>query len=385
MNVVIHDLNKEAWDKIKNEYEGFKVISNENNIKPCVGCFGCWVKDPGRCVIKDGNENFGAILGHADRVVVISKYTWGGFSSFVKNVFDRSIGYVLPIINAMGEESHHGRRYDNTINMEVKFYGESFTEENKANATRYVKAICTNLHGKLASIQFDVCDSKEISEENSINKDTNEALEGTILLNCSLRGESSNSKTFLNKLSEFIKKDFKSYNIVNYTNKEDELISMLKKADTIVLGMPLYVDGVPSNVVRIMEKLYSIDKGGKKKIYVVSNMGFFESKQIVNLLSIVKTWCNSIGYTYGGGLAIGAGEMVGIMISKIPTGKGPVKDIGNSMIKLGQAITEGIAIDDIYANSNIVPRGAFNGIANSRFKKQVKANGMNKSDLYRTL
>ena len=87
MNLVIHDLSEKEWNKIKADYEGWKVVSDNGNIGPCIGCFCCWRKTPGECVIKDGYENMGALIHHADEVVVISRYTYGGFSSFVKNAF----------------------------------------------------------------------------------------------------------------------------------------------------------------------------------------------------------------------------------------------------------------------------------------------------------
>ena len=62
MNLVIHDLKAEEWEKIHRDYEGWNVISDQETIQPCVGCFSCWNKTPGQCVIKDGYEHMGALL-----------------------------------------------------------------------------------------------------------------------------------------------------------------------------------------------------------------------------------------------------------------------------------------------------------------------------------
>ena len=32
----------------------YRVIMPQGTIHHCVGCFGCWVKTPGKCVIHDG-------------------------------------------------------------------------------------------------------------------------------------------------------------------------------------------------------------------------------------------------------------------------------------------------------------------------------------------
>ena len=94
--------------------------------------FCCWRKTPGECVIKDGYENMGALIHHADEVVVISKYTYGGFSSFVKNAFDRCIAYVLPQFEVIKGETHHKRRYDEDKAFTFIFYGFSFHKHSRS-------------------------------------------------------------------------------------------------------------------------------------------------------------------------------------------------------------------------------------------------------------
>ena len=86
MNLVIHDLKETEWEQIRPEYEGYEVISDQGTIHPCIGCFSCWNKTPGQCILRDGYENMGELIHHASEVVVISRYTYGGFSGFVKNV-----------------------------------------------------------------------------------------------------------------------------------------------------------------------------------------------------------------------------------------------------------------------------------------------------------
>ncbi|MBQ1362828.1 MAG: flavodoxin family protein, partial [Oscillospiraceae bacterium] len=106
MNLVIHDLKPAEWQQIEHAYEGWTIISDNGLICPCVGCFRCWNKTPGVCVMKDVFENMGQLIHRADEVVVISHYTYGGFSGFVKNVIDRCLGYVLPQFEIIGGETH---------------------------------------------------------------------------------------------------------------------------------------------------------------------------------------------------------------------------------------------------------------------------------------
>lgn len=97
MNVIIHDLNNEQFELLFPELNNNShIIFDNGTIKSCIGCFGCWIKTPGKCVIKDGYDNIGELFSKADKVIVISKCFYGGFSPFVKNVLDRSIAYMLP-------------------------------------------------------------------------------------------------------------------------------------------------------------------------------------------------------------------------------------------------------------------------------------------------
>ena len=52
MKLLIHDLPEAAFANFASEYEGWEIIAARGDIRPCVGCFGCWVKTPGRCVFQ---------------------------------------------------------------------------------------------------------------------------------------------------------------------------------------------------------------------------------------------------------------------------------------------------------------------------------------------
>lgn len=380
MKLLIHSLDKEEWDRIKDKYDGWEVISDEGKIRPCVGCFGCWVKTPGECVIKDGYDRMGALIHKADEVVVMSRYTYGGFDSFVKNVFDRCIGWVLPYFELINGEMHHKKRYPEDKPLTFVFRGSGLTDEDKAAAKQYVKAVCTNLHGSIRDVRFEDCAA---SNDEVCAAEIENRYGGTILLNCSLRGQKANSKLFLDRFGKYIEGEKRSIDLVSYLNKQDELTDILLAADRIVLGMPLYVDGIPSAVLRIMERLEKCGRDSDKKIYAVANMGFYESAQIRNLMWMVRAWCNSCGYVYGGGLAIGAGEMMGQMMKMNSIEKGPTKNVAAGMEKLSRAVNESGRTEDIYADVNRFPRAFYMSMANMSWSHGIGKNGLKRKDLLR--
>lgn len=385
MNLVIHDLSETEWSKIKDRYEGWNVVSDDGTIKPCVGCFGCWVKTPGQCVMKDGYDKMGAYYANAEEVVVISRYTFGGFSGFIKNVIDRSIGYILPFFEFRKGEMHHKSRYkDKKVYFTVHFYGADISKEDENLAKRYVEAVGLNLNAKKCSVDFY---SLEESKDTYIDDSPQSRIENQkpLFINCSYRGNRARSKVYLEKIAQQMKSEVESVNLIHYANNEEELIQKCMTAKTIVFGMPLYVDGVPSQAVRILEKLYVKDKGNAKKIYVVAGMGFYESKQIHNLMNIMENWANKAGYEFCGGLAIGAGEMIGPLLTKIPLDKGPVKNVGEGIIMLAEAIEAEKTMDVVYKNPYMFPRIAYMTAANAGWVPNGKSNGLTKKDLYRKL
>ena len=375
MNLLIHDLNENEWSRIADRYEGWEIISDNGTIKPCAGCFGCWFRNPGQCVVKDGYHRMGELIHKADEIAVISRYTYGGFSSFVKNVFDRGIGWMLPYFEIYEGEMHHKQRYPEEKPITFIFRAEAFTAEEKEKAKTYVEAVCRNFRGKIRDLVFEQCGPLTVSPRE-------EEYDGfcdprkTVLLNGSLRGDASNTRKFLTGLAGKLEGEPEIVNLP--VTRPDELADMLLSAGTVVLGMPLYVDGIPSQVLRIMEKLAE-RPGSRKKIYAVANMGFYESRQIRNLLSMVKDWCDQCGYEYCGGLAIGAGEMMG----RIMAPKGPARNVMRGMDQLAAAVSSSAKTEDIYADAHWFPRFLYILAAHMGWSQAAKMNGLKKKDLFR--
>ncbi len=380
MKLLIHDLNEVEWNRIAPEYRDWEVICDNGSIRPCIGCFGCWIRNPGECVIKDGYERVSSLLHNAEEVTIISRYTYGGFSSFIKNVIDRCIGGVLPFFEIYEGEMHHKKRYAEEIPIHFIFRGNELTDTEKDKARCYVEAVCRNFRGRILSIDFKDDDVSSVDNKETPFADREQS-EKTILLNCSLKGDRANSKRFLDILSDQITGERESINLSFYIGRESKLIGILGSASKLVFGMPLYVDGIPSQLLRIMEKMEGQERSGNKTIYAIANMGFYESAQIRNLLGMVRSWCEKCGYTYGGGLAIGAGEMMGIgKLSEMS--KGPAGNMLKGLEKLGSAANVSQTTEDIYADASGFPRVLYMAIANMHWMPMAKKNGLKKRDLF---
>ena len=131
-----------------------KLIAPRKGIRPCVGCFGCWVKTPGMCVLRDGFERTGIEFSQCSELILVSRCCYGSVSPFVKMVQDRAISYIHPDFVLRKGEMHHKRRYSNVIALSAHFYGEDITEAERETARKIMEANADNYDGPVKQIRF---------------------------------------------------------------------------------------------------------------------------------------------------------------------------------------------------------------------------------------
>jgi multimeric flavodoxin WrbA len=127
--LILHDLSGENAERLFSAHTGENTVFPASpSVRACVGCFGCWLKTPGNCVIDDRGGKFARLISEHDEFIIISRLVFGGFSPDVKAVLDRSIGYMLPFFRVVNGETNHTRRYGNTFDLRCVFYGAAMTE-----------------------------------------------------------------------------------------------------------------------------------------------------------------------------------------------------------------------------------------------------------------
>lgn len=145
MKILIHDLEPDEAQGLEAQVgKTAKIISRTQEILPCTGCFGCWIKTPGVCVLKDEYTDLGALFGAASEITIVSRCVYGGYSSFVKNVLDRSLGFVLPDFKIVKGKMKHKGRYQNELKINTWFYG-AINEKEKHTAQALVQANKENI------------------------------------------------------------------------------------------------------------------------------------------------------------------------------------------------------------------------------------------------
>ena len=92
------------------------------------------------------------------------------------------------------------------------------------------------------------------------------------------------------------------------------ILEQLRDARAVVFGLPLYVDGIPSHVLRFMEAMEAFCRENDLHltVYCVANNGFIEGKQNEPLMRSFAHFCSRAGLTWGGGVGIGGGVMLNV-------------------------------------------------------------------------
>lgn len=157
MKFIISDIEQ---SRVGLATEGTEFFDAHTPMHHCVGCFGCWIKTPGECVIKDAGRDMGKRFAACEELVIISRCIYGGFSPSVKRVLDRSISYIQPDFIIRNGEMHHKPRYANRMIMSAYFYGENITDAEKSTAQHLVSANALNFNG----IVERVCFAKDFAE-----------------------------------------------------------------------------------------------------------------------------------------------------------------------------------------------------------------------------
>lgn len=84
------------------------------NIKPCLGCFACWNKTPGKCVINDDMPAILQKIISADVIIWSFPLYYFGVPGNLKNLIDRQLPLNLPFMSSTSESGGHPSRYDFT-------------------------------------------------------------------------------------------------------------------------------------------------------------------------------------------------------------------------------------------------------------------------------
>ena len=200
------------------------------------------------------------------------------------------------------------------------------------------------------------------------------------LINGSPKAKESASGCILEELRELLK----DATITEIAARSPDLnnIEALLEQEVLVFAFPLYVDGIPSHLLHILNQLEQTLKERKSDlvVYAIVNSGFYEGRQNEYALQLMRNWCVKANVRWGQGLGIGAGGMLS-SIRNVPNGQGPKKNISIAMKALVDNIMEKKSGDNFFTAPNF-PRFLYKMAAEMGWRQMVKANGLKTKNLF---
>lgn len=118
-------------------------------ISNCVGCFGCWIKTPGKCVIRDDAVKVYPKIAACSRLIYVSRLKYGGYDTVMKTMLERAIPVQQAFIRLWQGETHHVQRAVVPKKAVIIGYGEISQEEREIFTRligRNAKNMCFESH-----------------------------------------------------------------------------------------------------------------------------------------------------------------------------------------------------------------------------------------------
>lgn len=121
---IIESLENHRWQVETVELRNKKLAT-------CIGCFGCWIKTPGQCILKDEGQEICKAVARSDLLVLLTPLTFGGYSFELKKMMDRLIPNLLPLFTKINGEMHHKTRYEKKPKLLAIGYNFQHDEESE--------------------------------------------------------------------------------------------------------------------------------------------------------------------------------------------------------------------------------------------------------------
>jgi len=126
------------------------IFLAEKDIGNCRGCYGCWMKTPGECVLKDDMAELLEKFVSSDIVVYATPLFIDNVSGIMKNFMDRLIPVGDPHLEVDSDgQTRHPGRYEKMPDI-VAISNCGFPEQDHFQVLKLLfRRIARNMHGRL--------------------------------------------------------------------------------------------------------------------------------------------------------------------------------------------------------------------------------------------
>ncbi len=135
------------------------------DIKYCTGCFGCWVKTPGQCLVPDDSKIVCEEAINSDVVLFASPMIMGFTSALLKNAMDKMIPLLLPYTEFVQKESHHRKRYEKYPKLALLLDKTGVDEDDIAITVSIFERAALNFKDRLNFVAYITNPVQEVMNE----------------------------------------------------------------------------------------------------------------------------------------------------------------------------------------------------------------------------
>jgi hypothetical protein len=294
--------DSELIEAIRNLYnELLKVVRlGDEPITACIGCWNCWLKNPGRCVMKDQMAEFYPDYVNSDTVILLMDTAQGFINHQAKAFLDRTIPHYNPYIEIVDGECHHVARYKSYPDMVFFYDPEGLTSQEEQVIEDYLYRTAYHFKSKAyrivkdGDLQLRPLESRKAKRQ-AVAFASVEQVDKLVIYNGSPRRSGSNSALILEKTVEALG-DKVEIRDLKEGAKWEGWAEAFKGEKNVMFFMPLYVHAMPSHVMAFIEKL----QASKGSISFFVQSGFPESSQSHYLEAYFEQLALRLGRTYLG-------------------------------------------------------------------------------------
>lgn len=80
-------------------------------IANCMGCFGCWTKTPGRCVIRDDATTVYPYIAQSEELLYVSRVKYGGYDTVMKTMLVQFLSSRHSCVSLRGRHTMCSAQY----------------------------------------------------------------------------------------------------------------------------------------------------------------------------------------------------------------------------------------------------------------------------------
>ncbi len=389
-------------------YETEHIILREKSIGNCNGCFGCWLKTPGICVIDDDNRELSEKFVQSDLLIMLTPVTFGGYSPELKRMLDHFIANVSPFFTTIDGESHHRKRYaaypdllaigwlDQPDDRQTAIF-RYLVMRNSINfysakagcgvicRTEGTEAIRQTLAELLRGLETGSQVRMELPDAGTASG-MDDPPRKALLLVGSPRMEKSSSASIGGYLLEELEtrgvatQTVHIHKAVRDKRRLSGLLEAVDSADLCILAFPLYIDSIPEPVIALMRMIRERrrERFSRCGLAAIINCGFIESHHNDAALAICAEFAGESAFAWMGGISIGGGE--GLVHGR------PLRQLGGPAIPCRTAldcVAEALAAGDPVPEDAcrrlarpFVPAWIYRLVGTWNWKKQARRSGV---------